>query len=72
VNVVGESLSTGGERGYVDIDIDTEPCCRTPLLSALRQSPQTVWLRFGGSDANGPRPDPAESRGLSVRTALMV
>jgi D-3-phosphoglycerate dehydrogenase / 2-oxoglutarate reductase len=43
VNVVGQSLSTRGERGYVLTD--TDAVLSDATLSALRQSPQTVWLR---------------------------
>jgi D-3-phosphoglycerate dehydrogenase / 2-oxoglutarate reductase len=43
VNVVGQSLSTRGDRGYVVTDTDT--VLPEAALSALRQSPQTVWLR---------------------------
>ena len=42
-NVVGQSLSTRGERGYVVTDTDVAPS--DTALAALRQSPQTVWLR---------------------------
>jgi D-3-phosphoglycerate dehydrogenase / 2-oxoglutarate reductase len=42
-NVVGQSLSTRGERGYVVTDTDVAPS--DAALAALRQSPQTVWLR---------------------------
>jgi len=43
VNVVGQSLSTRGEQGYVVTDTDRE--LGEDTLSALRRSPQTVWLR---------------------------
>jgi D-3-phosphoglycerate dehydrogenase / 2-oxoglutarate reductase len=43
VNVVGQSLSTRGERGYVVTDTDV--ALPEETLSALRGSPQTVWLR---------------------------
>jgi D-3-phosphoglycerate dehydrogenase len=43
VNVVGQSLSTRGGHGYVLTDTDT--VLPDATLSALRQSPQTVWLR---------------------------
>jgi D-3-phosphoglycerate dehydrogenase / 2-oxoglutarate reductase len=42
-NVIGQSLSTRGERGYVVTDTDAAPS--DAGLAALRQSPQTVWLR---------------------------
>jgi D-3-phosphoglycerate dehydrogenase len=42
-NVVGQSLSTRGERGYVVTDTDVAPADET--LAVLRHSPQTVWLR---------------------------
>jgi D-3-phosphoglycerate dehydrogenase len=42
-NVVGQSLSTRGERGYVVTDTDMAPS--DAALATLRQSPQTVWLR---------------------------
>ena len=42
-NVIGQSLSTRGERGYVLTDTDVAPSDAT--LATLRQSPQTVWLR---------------------------
>ena len=42
-NVVGQSLSTRGERGYVVTDTDVAPS--DAALATLRQSPQTVWLR---------------------------
>jgi D-3-phosphoglycerate dehydrogenase len=42
-NVVGQSLSTRGEHGYVVIDTDV--ALPEATLSALRGSPQTVWLR---------------------------
>jgi D-3-phosphoglycerate dehydrogenase / 2-oxoglutarate reductase len=43
VNVVGQSLSTKDERGYVITDTDV--VLPEATLSALRGSPQTVWLR---------------------------
>jgi D-3-phosphoglycerate dehydrogenase len=43
VNVVGQSLSTRGERGYVVTDLDT--VLPDTALAALRDKPQTVWLR---------------------------
>jgi D-3-phosphoglycerate dehydrogenase len=43
VNVLGQSLSTKDERGYVLTDTDAPVSEAT--LSVLRQSPQTVWLR---------------------------
>jgi D-3-phosphoglycerate dehydrogenase len=43
VNVVGQSLSTRGGQGYVLTDTDT--VLPDATLSALRQSPQTIWLR---------------------------
>jgi D-3-phosphoglycerate dehydrogenase / 2-oxoglutarate reductase len=42
-NLVGQSLSTAGEHGYVITDTDIALSDAT--LSVLRQSPQTVWLR---------------------------
>ena len=42
-NVIGQSLSTRGERGYVVTDTDVAPS--DAALAALQQSPQTVWLR---------------------------
>ena len=42
-NVVGQSLSTRGEHGYVVTDTDVAPS--DAALAALRQSPHTVWLR---------------------------
>jgi D-3-phosphoglycerate dehydrogenase / 2-oxoglutarate reductase len=42
-NVVGQSLSTRGERGYVVTDLDT--VLPETALAALRDRPQTVWLR---------------------------
>ncbi len=42
-NVIGQSLSTRGERGYVLTDTDMAPS--DAMLATLRQSPQTVWLR---------------------------
>ncbi len=43
VNVIGQSLSTRDEHGYVLVDTDT--VLNEPALSELRQSPHTVWLR---------------------------
>ncbi|TCK26212.1 phosphoglycerate dehydrogenase [Pseudonocardia endophytica] len=43
VNVVGQSLSTRGEYGYVVTDTDAEISDET--LAGLRSAPQTVWLR---------------------------
>jgi D-3-phosphoglycerate dehydrogenase / 2-oxoglutarate reductase len=43
VNVVGQSLSTRGGHGYVLTD--TDAVLSDATLSALRQSPQTIWLR---------------------------
>ena len=43
VNVVGQALSTRGDRGYVVTDADV--AIPEATLSPLRQSPQTVWLR---------------------------
>jgi D-3-phosphoglycerate dehydrogenase len=42
-NVLGQSLSTRGERGYVVTDTDAAPS--DAALANLRQSPHTVWLR---------------------------
>jgi D-3-phosphoglycerate dehydrogenase len=42
-NVTGQSLSTRGERGYVVTDTDT--VLPDAALAALRDRPQTVWLR---------------------------
>jgi D-3-phosphoglycerate dehydrogenase len=42
-NVIGQSLSTRGEHGYVVTDTDVVLTDAT--LSVLRQSPHTVWLR---------------------------
>ena len=42
-NVVGQALSTRGELGYVVTDTDAE--LPETAVSALRNSPQTVWLR---------------------------
>ena len=42
-NVIGQSLSTRGEHGYVVTDTDVAPAEAT--LAALRSSPHTVWLR---------------------------
>jgi D-3-phosphoglycerate dehydrogenase len=43
VNVVGQSLSTRDDHGYVVTD--TDGVLTDATLSALRQSPHTVWLR---------------------------
>ena len=43
VNVIGQSLSTRGERGYVVTDTDGELSDAT--LGVLRDARQTVWLR---------------------------
>jgi D-3-phosphoglycerate dehydrogenase len=43
VNVVGQSLSTGGDLGYVLTD--TDQVLPEDVLSALRRAAQTVWLR---------------------------
>jgi D-3-phosphoglycerate dehydrogenase len=42
-NVVGQSLSTDGDLGYVVTDTDL--ALGEAVLAALRRSPQTVWLR---------------------------
>jgi D-3-phosphoglycerate dehydrogenase len=42
-NVVGQSLSTRGELGYVLTDTDV--VLTETVMSVLRQSPETVWLR---------------------------
>ena len=42
-NVIGQSLSTQGELGYVVTDTDVVLAEST--LAALRHSPHTVWLR---------------------------
>jgi D-3-phosphoglycerate dehydrogenase len=42
-NVIGQSLSTRAELGYVLIDTDV--ALNETTLSALRGSPHTVWLR---------------------------
>jgi D-3-phosphoglycerate dehydrogenase / 2-oxoglutarate reductase len=42
-NVIGQSLSTRGDHGYVVTDTDVP--LPDAALAALRQSPQTVWLR---------------------------
>ncbi|MGI5128826.1 phosphoglycerate dehydrogenase [Pseudonocardia sp. CA-107938] len=42
-NVVGESLTTLGDRGYVIADTDLE--LTDGQLAELRRSPHTVWLR---------------------------
>jgi D-3-phosphoglycerate dehydrogenase len=43
VNVVGQALSTRGERGYVLTD--TDAAIPDEALADLRRSPHTVWLR---------------------------
>ncbi len=43
VNVVGQSLSTRGEQGYVVTDTDT--VLPDAALSDLLRSPDTIWLR---------------------------
>jgi D-3-phosphoglycerate dehydrogenase len=43
VNVVGQSLSTRGEQGYVLTDTDS--VLDEVMLAGLLRSPQTVWLR---------------------------
>ena len=43
VNVVGQALSTHGERGYVVTD--TDDAIPEDALAELRRSPHTVWLR---------------------------
>ncbi len=43
VNVVGQSLSTRGEQGYVVTDTDSVLTDAT--LAGLLRAPQTVWLR---------------------------
>jgi D-3-phosphoglycerate dehydrogenase / 2-oxoglutarate reductase len=43
VNVVGQALSTRGERGYVVTD--TDDVIPDEALADLRRSPHTVWLR---------------------------
>jgi D-3-phosphoglycerate dehydrogenase / 2-oxoglutarate reductase len=43
VNVVGQALSTRGDRGYVVTDADV--AIPDATLAQLRQAPQTVWLR---------------------------
>ncbi len=43
VNVVGQSLSTRGEQGYVVTD--TDAVLPDAALADLLRSPQTVWLR---------------------------
>ncbi|WP_233160203.1 phosphoglycerate dehydrogenase [Pseudonocardia sp. MH-G8] len=42
-NVIGQSLSTRGEQGYVLTD--TDAVLSEDTLSALRRSAQTIWLR---------------------------
>ena len=43
VNVIGQALSTRGERGYVVTDTDS--VLPDAMLAGLLQSPQTIWLR---------------------------
>ncbi|MBW0119278.1 phosphoglycerate dehydrogenase [Pseudonocardia abyssalis] len=43
VNVIGQSLSTSGEQGYVVTD--TDAVVPEAALSDLLRSPQTIWLR---------------------------
>jgi D-3-phosphoglycerate dehydrogenase / 2-oxoglutarate reductase len=43
VNVVGQSLSTRGEQGYVLTDTDS--VLDDTMLAGLLGSPQTIWLR---------------------------
>jgi D-3-phosphoglycerate dehydrogenase / 2-oxoglutarate reductase len=43
VNVIGQALSTRGERGYVVTD--TDGALSDATLGVLRDAPQTVWLR---------------------------
>jgi D-3-phosphoglycerate dehydrogenase len=43
VNVIGQSLSTQNERGYVVTD--TDAVVPDDALAGLLQSPETVWLR---------------------------
>jgi D-3-phosphoglycerate dehydrogenase / 2-oxoglutarate reductase len=45
-NVVGQSLSTRDGHGYVLVDTDV--ALSDAALSTLRQSPETVWLRYWG------------------------
>jgi D-3-phosphoglycerate dehydrogenase len=42
-NIVGQSLSTRGEHGYVVTD--TNVALPETTLAALRQSPEAIWLR---------------------------
>ena len=42
-NIIGQSLSTRGEHGYVVTD--TNVALPEPTLSALRDSPEAIWLR---------------------------
>jgi D-3-phosphoglycerate dehydrogenase len=49
VNIVGQALSTRGERGYVVVD--TETPIPDEALSDLRRAPQTLWLRTWTPDA---------------------
>ena len=68
-NVIGQSLSTRGERGYVVTDTDVAPS--DAALAALRQSPQTVWLRsWRGVTTTPSRPRSARRPGR--RPALVV
>ena len=43
-NVIGQALSTRGERGYVVTDTDRP--IPEGVLTELNRAPQTVWLRF--------------------------
>ncbi|GAA3247560.1 phosphoglycerate dehydrogenase [Pseudonocardia petroleophila] len=43
VNVIGQSLSTSGEQGYVVTD--TDAVVTEAALSELLRSPETIWLR---------------------------
>jgi D-3-phosphoglycerate dehydrogenase len=43
VNVVGQALSTQGERGYVVTD--TDDAIPEGTLADLRRQPHTSWLR---------------------------
>ncbi|WP_028938230.1 phosphoglycerate dehydrogenase [Pseudonocardia spinosispora] len=43
VNVIGQSLSTRGEQGYVVTDTDS--VLTDAALAGLLQSPHTIWLR---------------------------
>ncbi len=51
VNVVGQSLSTRGDHGYVVTDTDQGLSDAT--TATLRKSPETVWLRCWRPQANG-------------------